>query len=756
MSYDIENQTVLEKFKKTTGYSAYQPFTGDIKGEWVTGWIRAENGEEKLQICYKGKTISLYSAMYIQNPVVISDRIVFSAYTGQGEDWPLYEVKWDSSGETCIQTINHAKGRVMSIRAELQSNASWLVYECRKGKKVQVYAAKIKKGKWIADLPVTDESINAYDPHVASISNGEAYVVYNVFIHGNYNIYMQKLEQNGQRAGHAQRVSGQPGGSFWPSICNGNEDDIWISWGSLSYTRQFEDSYLQHHTYKARRKLFTDLSEIYVVQYDQGKFYVPQAANGERVNFNKIPGTLAGNYPSIVQTPNGLLHLIYSKYSEEKMNKKANLCISTLSNKGWSNPVTLVEPILHEHVTSLAIEGYQIRLAFARDERVGQEWFDLKNSIYIGSMEVSISNQEWTPEKARDAYLLPPVPIPSIEEQEYPKLERKDQLIWGQTHCHTNLSVCQRRNDQSLDFNYRFFQDVMKSDFGCITDHCYNQWPLEEHINHKMADYYYFPGEFVAFPAYEWTGTQCKHEGGPFGHVNCLFLEESGVMKFYTPVDPHCKGSSLIKLWETYKNRKVITIPHHTSDMTHTFNWEFYNSDKVPLVEVFQDCRGQHEQPGAWGSTPYRKSDKEDTWVIAALQRYKIGIIGVGDHSGVARGAVEVQELTRTGLYEGMIKKRTYASTEMGVDIRFTANHQSVGSVLDTEKVSFKLEMTAAENIAEAVMLKNGEVKEHLYIHKPIFIHEWDVEYDESQFWYCRILLENGEVVWSSPIWLNK
>jgi hypothetical protein len=337
-----------------------------------------------------------------------------------------------------------------------------------------------------------------------------------------------------------------------------------------------------------------------------------------------------------------------------------------------------------------------------------------------------------------------------------PVREDGTKLIWGQTHCHTNLSSCHRRDDQSIDFNYRFFQDVMKSDFGCVTDHCFNQWQLERHLNHKIADYYYYPGQFVAFPAYEWTGTRCQHEGGPFGHANCLFLEEEGEMEFYSPIDPLSFGSSLLKLWDTYKDVRIVTIPHHTSDMKHTFNWDFYDAGKAVVTEVFQDFRGQHEQPAAWGSTAHSKTSKEQAWVVSALKRgHRLGLIGGGDHTGIARAGVEVEELTRTALYHGLMNRRAYASTEMEVEISFSANQEPVGSIVVCKEANFRLEILSATKIAEVALLKNGVVYEQHQIHAEQYTCEWKVLCDQNQFWYCRVLMENGEVIWTSPIWLE-
>ena len=210
------------------------------------------------------------------------------------------------------------------------------------------------------------------------------------------------------------------------------------------------------------------------------------------------------------------------------------------------------------------------------------EWFDREGEVGVGRAVVVL------PKRPEPRYQFHPFRLP---EQPGPLLWRESALddaprarrelvcaSWPYPHAHSNLSVCGRENDRDPHFNYRFMQDVQHSDFGVMTDHCYNMWQTEALLMRKLAAYYYFPGKFVAMQAYEWTGSgeDCCHDGGPFGHVNVLSFEEDSDLEIYTPLDTESPGCSVQKLTACYAGRRTLCIPHHPADKIHHYNWTFF------------------------------------------------------------------------------------------------------------------------------------------------------------------------------------
>ena len=66
------------------------------------------------------------------------------------------------------------------------------------------------------------------------------------------------------------------------------------------------------------------------------------------------------------------------------------------------------------------------------------------------------------------------------EDTPTPSLEYKGQklnLYFGDLHEHTEVSICNRVGDQSIDESYQDMRDIVRHDFACVTDHGYNHCP---------------------------------------------------------------------------------------------------------------------------------------------------------------------------------------------------------------------------------------------------------------------------------------
>ncbi len=727
-------------FKKQDDFFAYGPVVSNNGDACL--YIDANFPYEcERLICQKGdKKTVIFESLFIFSYAFLNDKILFSAFKDESNT-ELFV----SDLEGNIIALFRKSGKVTNIR----TNGNFAVYERRIGKSSKVFMFDINNIE--SDIQISNNNQNAYDPDIAVDENGKVAITYTVFIDGNYRIALKELNEE------QIIISDKPFPCITPSISAKSGGGFYICFVSYTEGRSCEDTYLRHFKNRERHALFTNYTKIYVFVYQDGKLL--QFSNDRN---HTIKGTDYGRYPRISEIGDKSPCLIFQKYDcfqGETASRKPKIVLLHIDDS-FSKETVLSEYEIYEGYPSSVVLGNDIFVCYTKDNRktgwnVNGEWFDMENQIELGLKKVSIDCIATT--QTLQSHCLNPHPTISLEEKAVRKKRDDGKILaWGQTHCHTNISICQRPYDQCPDFNIRLMQDVLKCDFGTITDHEYNQWDIDIHMNHKITNFYYFKGKFVSFPAYEWTGSKAMHEGGPFGHVNPLYLEEQGRMDFYNPTDPTCNGSTLNKLWNAYENKKIITIPHHTSDDMHTYNFDFFNEKFIPVVELFQDCRGQHEQRDVIGSTDYKKSDKG--WVIDALKRgLKFGFIGGGDHSGIAIGGVLADELSRNAIYEAMMKRQTFASTSISADVTFTANGKPVGSVLKTDSAKFNLEVSARAKISYIEIVENGHTVSRNSVSRKSFSYQWSANTNgELNFHYVRICFENGEVIWTSPIWLEK
>ena len=659
------------------------------------------------------------------------------------------------------------------------------------GRRTRVWLAMVQDGCPGKPIPVSDSAYNAYDPAVAVGADGNVYVAYTAFTGGNYRPFLQVLGPDGERRGEPQRLSNQPAVCVYPSVAPATGGGVWFSYTSFSAgdgETPAGITFVRHHRYRAQKDVFAARGVVYAGKYVDGRLWsasAPRSLQGFGPGM-RVGGSEGASRSHVFEDAEGRLRLLLRQYRvletpefketlprplqrcgrpkvENGPQNHPDTCLMTLADDNWLAPEPIIARAHVEAPISHAVQGNELRLAFTEDGRGtgwnrDGEWFDGEGELGVGLARVSLDSTgppayDWRP------FRLAPTPGPAIENPLPPPSSGSLQTVFGQTHAHTNLSICCREMDRDGHFNYRFMQDVQHCRFGMTTDHAYNMWHTEMLLVRKYADYYYFPGEFVAAPAYEWTGSSrgtCDHDGGPFGHVNPVFLEEDGELEFYTPCDPACAGSSTPKLWLAHEGQRVVTPPHHVADQAHPYNWAYLDTRFASMVEVFQDMRGSGESSMAPGGTNWLRVE-EGNWIVDQLLAGKrFGFIASADHTGLALAGALVHGLTREALYEAFTARCCFGTTGAATAVAFTCNDQQMGQALQTDEASFVLEVAAAETIAEIHVVRQGETHESITVEAAEARHEWRAtRVVDGEFWYCRVILANGEMAWTSPIWLD-
>ena len=120
-------------------------------------------------------------------------------------------------------------------------------------------------------------------------------------------------------------------------------------------------------------------------------------------------------------------------------------------------------------------------------------------------------------------------------------------------------------------------------------------------------------------------------------------------------------------------------IAHHTATYPMHRDWDLYKPDPKlePLVEIFQDRRGNYEYPEApWepgvGCPEQGKEQKiASGFVVEALKRgYKLGFCSGGDHMGLSMtGIPATSALTRENLFKAMKNRNCFGVSAPGVSV---------------------------------------------------------------------------------------
>ncbi len=368
---------------------------------------------------------------------------------------------------------------------------------------------------------------------------------------------------------------------------------------------------------------------------------------------------------------------------------------------------------------------------------------------------------------------------PELEHRKYTKamMEPGDYLesvglYFGDLHKHSSLSPCAQVHpyNGSLEECYAFAREDVETDFLAICDHA--EWMSEDQWSECMgiARTHTEDGAFIAWPAVEWAT-------GLYGHRNLYFRG------YDVPLIDGRNVPTPPKLWQTLRglDTPALTIPHHAArelscDMTRT------DPEFEPAFEIYS----------GWGNEEYYGAPKQDTdrsftrnfYQDTLMRGLKLGVVGGGDGHPAKPGVcaltgIYASELTLDGLWEGLRRRRTIATTGVRIKLDFHINGLPMGSSVrfNQHEVDdlFPLEIGVAVQgtapIERVEIIENNQVihtKEKPRAAADMFAYRWfrgsrptdgvspiGSINNVSRYIYVRVTQVDGHIAWSSPIWLD-
>jgi hypothetical protein len=347
-------------------------------------------------------------------------------------------------------------------------------------------------------------------------------------------------------------------------------------------------------------------------------------------------------------------------------------------------------------------------------------------------------------------------------------------VFWGELHSHSNMSPNIRDNmvDITQEDCYMYAKDSSCIDFIALPEQTLSFYshpdidlsPDDWQKINKTADQYYVPGEFVTFPAIELHGKR--------GDTNIVF---SGSGFPFARQDIH----SISEVWKFYGNKGYLTIPHlHRYcdplkkkcfqeiwyNWFDTKNWAESNECVERLVEVFSS---------QWGMFEYQNNEfalKAKTNVPGNTVREflnigkKWGVTAGGDnhdgrpgHGGIT--AVYAKDCSREAIFEALYNRRCFATTGERMIIEFNVCGKMMGDEIKglDKKPDLYLRAIAANKISRVEIIKNGKV----FYEKECGTNAEQVcmldnsDQTEHMYYYAKVILENGHIGWTSPIWVT-
>ena len=341
-------------------------------------------------------------------------------------------------------------------------------------------------------------------------------------------------------------------------------------------------------------------------------------------------------------------------------------------------------------------------------------------------------------------------------------------LFWGDLHSQTFFSDGLRCPEEL----HAFARDEAFLDIFALSDHA-------EHLTDRQWDYFVGvtndcneDNRFATLVGLEWTSPG-------FGHRNVYYPGDHGAIlrandDFYgklANVHAHCLAE------------QALCIPHHSANAVMGVNWELGHEPTAERLVELHSVWGNSERPASAGNPrPIRahEGEKLGQHVVDALKRgYRFGFVGGGDiHDGRPgdelhsrqeypdqyallhrQGIMGVwaRELTREAVFEALWERRCFATTNVRTYLEFEVCGQPMGSEITCSGArSLRVRAASEAPFARMNVVLNGE--DLVTVAPGSREVDWGGEDGGSaacDWYYVRLTRADGEMAWSSPIWVN-
>ena len=788
---------------ETKSFSNNPAMAVSASGELATAWIRhdADIGDKvvvKLGVNGPVEVITPIRGQYLRPVVTFAAGSVHCVWTQTDHDQPssIWHAVRESGKWSPPERLLPGERRAHQ-NPEIAASTSGRIavaFQMHTGKRYEIF---VKDPLSVTTISGHSDSTNAWDPTI-TFRNDQWIVAWSNFFEGDYDIYYQ-WEQSRRPP---TRISSRGQYDLHPWIACSPEGNIWVTWDAVelpghanSGSTTITESNPQHKipsNYGAGQKSWI---EVRIINAE----HKLQVAGNPQTEILPPEGYKTGHsaLPKIAVSSDGTPWIVYRALHEQRgswlpsggTSYYWDLVARPYLTDHWGNPQRFLHSDGYLEEASIAAGPKKTWVCYGGEGRIGSrerllharshldaEKPDPHNhhSDYFGKVgcngEIFLTS---LPEVEQQNTILGDAP--PFNDRDMPsRLPREPYMIavagkrytlfWGDTHRHSNVSRCSVGLEPTPDDLYRYGDDICNYDFFALSDHGeqfqdttadssqYYWW-----LNVKLADLYHIPRQMSVLYNYEWT------MDFPHGHHNVLFPGRPTLRMDRTMVE----SNTLNKGWQTLKNAgmRAMTIPHTPADPRQGTDWGIQDDRWRRVVEVFQSCRGSYEHDGCprqW----HNSGNKQGFYWNALEKGYRLGVIASSDHGyGVAYACVYAEENTRESIWQAIWDRRCYGSTTYGLILDVRSGEHMMGEAWTSQKspqidvfaegpVPIRsIEIIGRSQILHAVGSENqplGERSHRLRWSDPKF----DTQ-DSEQWYYVRVILQNDEIAWSSPIWIT-
>jgi hypothetical protein len=732
-------------------------------GSLYVAWISFRDGADTLQVArYQPQEkgfkrlgnwqIAGGKGSYLLGVKAVSagDRVAVVYAAEQNRIWDIYTVWCGTEGPGKPINISQDAALDLNPSAAWQAGTLWLAWESNRDGVHRVMLTSVRDGQIAPAEPVSRPDANAYDPSLAVLQSGVVCVGWHSFIDDNYDIYLRRRAPAGKWDTELRLTRAPTIDRHVALAARG--DELWVAYENAQVVRYHVGA--------------TNFRRLIVGRLEGDKLLVPK-------NYRRAPLYGRCESPNLALDAAGRLWLAYLR---PRLPRAGWDCwLTCYDGSCWQDPQPVGIQKGMDRQPGFVLDGDRATVAFQADD-MPNSWSDVDNTagsksniflagLDLGSTEKATAMQLEPLSEPNDEFEAAQLHVARGEHLATPSIEYQGKslkLFFGDLHHHSDISICNRCGDQSVEEGYQHMRDINRLDFACATDHCYNLNAYLWSYLGKLARVNEQPDHFLTFLAEEWTSSfkeeNAEHPYGFYGHRNLIFAD---------PYFPRWWNSrnrqNPAQVWEELRkmNADFIHIPHQLADTGNVpTDWNYTDPQAQPVAEIFQ-TRGSYEYHGtprqAPGTTPPGYFI-QDAWARGIV----IGVIAAPDHGGgYGKACVFAPELTRTAILEALRNRRCYGTTAAKIFLDVRVNDHLMGEALPTRSagpVTVKIRATCPADIDRVEICRNNRF---LYVNHPegktcelTFVDRDPLP--QRSYYYVRVIQKDEEIAWSSPVWFEK
>ena len=702
--------------------------------------------------------------------------VVWSEHVGT--NWQLQARTLAGGSLGSVETITSGEGSNLFHRAAAdRSGDLTVVYQSWRGGHSNIYLRTQSGGRWTPEVelsdPQRDPRANDWTPAVAVDRNDTVWAAWDSYTDGNYNVYLRSVR--GGRPGPILKVTNSSRFHVHPSLAVDEQNRVWIAWDEAPDNWGKNVGFL----FSGGSGLY-ESREVRIAVYGGGRWLTPLRQPGEAVPWS---------YKRYFQTPRLVADAAGRIWLFARPRTSARLPTSLWAAGGkwevqatyytgdrWVDPILIPDSVGRNEgeLAATADSKGNVFLALVTDHRLwGGPAFGespVNNDIMFATLRTS------APAKP-DLAGRPPeqpggLPVEPREKEQIARMRSYTIAVGGKTyhiyrgdwHRHTDISA-DGAGDGSLWDVYRYALDAAGLDWLALTDHQsgdqeYTWWRIQ-----KSADMFHVPGFFTAMYGVE------RSLPYPNGHRNLMFSKRGVPLLPIEANERRAEVNTGPILYPFLKKYHGVAASH-TSHTGMGTDWRDNDPDLEPLVEIYQGARTNSEHEGAPLAPTAERTElhaggyKPLGFVWNAWAKgYKLGVEASSDHvsTHLSYSCILAESWDRDSILNAIRARHSYAATSnIVMDFRLTLDgktHMQGDIVAGSSAPELTARIEGTGPLKKVVIVRDNQ---YIYSHEP-GAETYDLRFRENtqltpgeHYYYVRAEQQDGNLAWSSPIWVKR